>query len=194
MKGEEGGVFGGKVIFHRGKGVVVEFESDPKLERFGRIILLYEVERKRYRVSAVILEKLSFILYYIVPISDPQVLDQREFIRAWVSLRCGICKVDESEDGGREDLMSRKIEISAGGFKLIDKTGDIQVGDKIRLKIAVSDENIEDKLDLKAEVLRVDKRENREEICAKFICLSTSDREKLAELIYEKILNEIGII
>lgn len=174
-------VLSGKVLFDRGRGVVVEVSGKPSWAKGDSMILIFSAEDAVYTVRGRLVEVLTDSRCYVHLVGIPIETEKREFIRAELMLPVSL----DPFDGSPGEFILRRIELSASGFRMQGRT-DFSTGSKVVLRIRDEDGRT---IIAPAEIVR----NTSTEIAGRFLGLAPEDRDAILRMVFTARYRELGI-
>jgi hypothetical protein len=186
-KGGDVSVVPGKVLFDRGRGLVVESKGGPAWTKGMRAILVYSAGDCVLQVRGVVLEALSKTRAYVLP-GPPTEMEKREYIRAILTAPARLVVAG----GAAAPMHPTALELSGSGFRWF---GDVAVaaGDPVTLRVRVASEEGRD-LVLPSEIVRVEHRDGRTEIAGRFTTVGPEDRDAVLRVVFRARSSELGLV
>ena len=189
--GDEVAVLGGRVLFDRGRGLVVETAEVPAAgwNKGRRVILIFSAGEKVYRLQTLVAESLSARRCYLLPSGVPSEMEKREYIRAIVTLPAAL----EPWPGaaGRPPLVPTTVELSASGFRWFGPS-DVVAGGRVRLSVAIG-AGEDPLIQVPAEVIRVDRMVEPVEVAGRFMGIDPDARDTVLRIVFQTRQHEFGL-
>lgn len=174
----------GKVLFDRGRGLILDLEASLEEGERGRpVLIVYVTEGDVLYLKGTVSEVVTAKRVYVMPTAEPRQMDKREYIRALFRLPCALT----TSPGSTPVLKEVDVELSASGFRFFGGC-EAEEGDRVWLHIGLPTPKV-----LSATILRKQTKPGRCEVAGVFADLTPQDREELFRLVFVKRLEELGI-
>jgi hypothetical protein len=184
-------ILGGKVLFDRGRGLVVEAARPPEggWVKGERLILLFTVGEAVWLLRGRVAEALTGTRCYLLPNGSPVEMEKREYIRATLTVPAAI--ETAMPGAGTAPLEPSVVELSASGFRW-NGAADVAQGGKVVLRLR-DDAEAGRVIVAPADVVRVVRGDAAAEVAGRFTTIGAEDRDAILRMVFRARHRELGL-
>lgn len=176
----------GRLRFDRGRGVILDLADAVDWHRGDRVLMAHVSLDGMQSRTGVLREVVSSTRGYVVPDGPWRPGERREHIRAEIQVACAL----SPDPAARPPLVSRRIELSASGFRWFGRV-DVRPGDALVLWV-ILDESAGKRLELPARAVRVGVGGDGIEVAGAFVGPAPEVVELLVDRVCRQRLADLG--
>lgn len=185
-------IVGGRVLFDRGRGLVVEAAGPVRVRwaKGGRALLVFAIGERVFHLRCSVGEVLSPERAYLLPSGNATEMEKREYIRAMLTVQAALV-VGEARPEPPPPLRAERVELSASGFRWF---GPTEARPGARVWLCLAEEGGRVGL-FPAEVVRVELRDRvTGELAGRFVGIEPDDRDAVLRMVFQARYEELGLV